>query len=94
MNILTFLKDYWTQIVFFVGIIGILYKFIKSMIEAVKCLLRNDILQIYNDCKDTKKITRYQLQAIDLSYSLYHKLKGNSFVDDIYKIVHEFELID
>lgn len=93
MNILQFLKDYWTQIVFFIGgaagFIGIL----KANKEATKCSLRNDILQIYNECKDKREISLYQLDAISLSYELYKKLKGNSFVEEIYNEIKTFKKI-
>ena len=36
----------------------------KAMIEATKCSLRNDILEIYDRCKDSKKITKWQLESI------------------------------
>lgn len=71
-----------------------LFIFAKSILEGIKCSLRNDILDIYDRCKDKKQITHYQLQSIQYSYHLYKKLKGNSFVDDIMKRVEGFELID
>lgn len=89
MNILHFIKDYWTQIVFLIAIIF----FIINWIKATKCSLRNDILQIYDQCKESKEISLYQLEAISLSYELYKKLKGNSFVESIYKEVQNYKKI-
>lgn len=94
MNILEIIKNYWAQILFICTLIFAGLKFAKAMIEATKCSLRNDILSIYDRCKDTKKITKYQLESIEYSYVQYKALKGNSFVDAIYNKVHEFELID
>lgn len=94
IQILDFLKEYWVLITFFVGEISALLIFAKVIIEAIKCLLRNDILNIYDRCKDTKKITRYQLQSVHLSYAIYKKLKGNSFIDEIMEEIKDFELID
>jgi len=91
---LEFIKTYWAQILFIGGFLVALYKFAKAMLEATKCSLRNDILSIYDRCKDTKKITKYQLESIEYSYVQYKALKGNSFVDAIYTKVHSFELID
>ena len=93
MVILKFLKEYWVLITFFVGEIGALIVFAIYIIGAVKCLLRNDILAIYDKCKENKKITRYQLQSTHLSYSIYKKLKGNSFVDEIMEEIKEFEMV-
>lgn len=93
-EILGFLKEYWVLITFFVGEIGALLIFAKYVVQAVKCLLRNDILYIYDKCKETKKITRYQLQSVLLSYTIYKKLKGNSFIDEIIEIIKSFEIVD
>lgn len=89
-----FIKEYWTQIIFVFGFFICLCKFLLAMIEATKCSLRNDILEIYDRCKDNKKITHYQLESIQYSSELYFKLKGNSFVRDVVDRVKQFELID
>lgn len=94
MEILKFLKEYWVLITFFIGEIGALLIFAKYFIDAVKCLLRNDILGIYDKCKKDKKITRYQLQSVHLSYAIYKKLKGNSFIDEIMEEIKDFEIVD
>lgn len=90
---INFIKDYWTQIVFLFGLITSFIQLRKASNEATKCSLRNDILQIYEQCKDTKEITLYQFEAISLSCELYKKLKGNSFVEAIYKEVQTFKKI-
>lgn len=94
MEIIDFLKEYWVLIMFFVGEIGALIIFARSILEGTKCSLRNDILDIYDRCKDDKRISHYQLQSIQYSYELYKKLKGNSFVDNILERVKNFEVID
>jgi hypothetical protein len=94
VEILDFLKEYWVIIVFFIGEIGVVWAFIQSIKKGIKCTLRNDILDIYDRCKDKQEITRYQLQSIKYSYEVYKKLKGNSFVDDIVKKVNNFKEID
>ena len=94
MQILDFIKNYWVQILFVCTLVIAMIKFVKAMIEATKCSLRNDILSIYDRCKEKKQITKYQLESIEYSYVQYKALKGNSFVDAIYKKVHTFELID
>ena len=94
MEILNFLKEYWVLITFFVAEIGALIVFVKSIQNGTKCSLRNDILDIYDRCKDKKQITLYQLESIKYSYELYQKLKGNSFVESIVEKVETFEVID
>lgn len=89
-----FIKTYWVQITFVCTILIAMYKFASAMIEATKCSLRNDILDIYDRCKDEKKITMYQKQSIAYSYEQYKALKGNSFVEDIVNKVKTFEVVD
>ena len=94
MEILDFFKEYWLIITFFVGEIGVLYGFVVNINKSTKCTLRNDILDIYDRCKEKGKITHYQLQSMMYSYDRYKKLKGNSFVDEIIERVQDFELLD
>jgi hypothetical protein len=93
LEVINFIKEYWVMISFFVGEILALLVFAKYVVDAVKCLLRNDILNIYDRCKDKKQITRYQLQSVHLSYAIYKTLKGNSFIDEIMEEIKEFEII-
>ena len=93
MKFLVFIKDYWVQIVFLFGVISTVIVQIKSSRDATKCSLRNDILDIYERCKPTKSITLYQLEAVELSFKLYQKLKGNSFVQEIVKEMRTFKKI-
>ena len=94
MVILNFIKEYWVLITAFLGELAVLWAFMLNIFESIKCTLRNDILDIYDRCKEDKKITRYQLQSIMQSYERYKKLKGNSFVDEIVERVQRFEEID
>ena len=94
MDILKFIKDYWVQIVFLASVLWAMMVFCKAMIDSMKCSLRNDILDIYDRCKDKKQITHYQLESIKYSFDLYKRLKGNSFVADVVKRVNNFELVD
>lgn len=90
---LDFIKDYWTQIIF---IFGLAIGFIKLELayrEGTKCSLRNDILGIYNQYKEKKEIPLYDFEALSLSYGLYKKYKGNSFVDSIYQEIQTYKKI-
>lgn len=94
MEILDFLKEYWVLITFFITEIGALIVFALYVFAAVKCLLRNDILNIYDRNKKAKTITKYELQSVLLSYKIYKKLKGNSFVDEIMEEIKKFTIVD
>ena len=56
MDLLYFIKEYWVIITFLLGILTTLIVFIKSMIDATKCSLRNYILTIYDRCKKRKDL--------------------------------------
>ena len=94
MGIIETIKEYWLLITFFVGEIGLVWMFVRSIIEGIKCSLRNDILEIYDKCKENQEVTKYQLQSITFSYDVYKKLRGNSFVDEIMKEVKTYKIID
>ena len=63
-------------------------------VESIKCLLRNDMLSIYDKCSKDCEITKYQLQSFSYMYKQYKSMNGNSFIDDINEQVHKFNLID
>lgn len=94
MAFLNFLKTYWVLITFLVSEIGAIVIFANTIIKGIKCSLRNDILEIYDRCKEHKEISHYQLESIEYSYELYKKLKGNSFVKEIITRIKSFDIID
>lgn len=94
MDIVKIIKDYWVQIGFVIGLIGSVYAIIKNNNEAVKCSLRNDMLEIWDKCKDEKKITKYQLESFMASRDLYYKKRGDGFIHSIDKKIQDFEIKD
>lgn len=95
MQILEIIKNYWVLITFVVGGVSTFFMFVFYMIQAVKCSLRNDILDIYDRAVARgKRITHYELEALTHSADVYFKLKGNSFVKALMEKVKSFEIID
>lgn len=95
MQIIDIIKEYWVLITFIAGVLIALATFIFYIIQAVKCSLRNDILDIYDRAESKgKKITHYELEAIMHSADVYFKLRGNSFVEALIEKVKKFEIID
>ena len=62
-------------------------------IQGIKCLLRSEMLRTYYHNKDIKKIRQYELENFIMLYKAYKALKGNSFIDKIYKEVMSWEVI-
>ena len=94
MEIIDIIKNYWILITFAFSVLSAFLMFILAMIQAVKCSLRNDILDIYDRCKELGQVSYWQLDSIEHSYKIYKVLRGNSFVEDLVKKVRTFELVD
>lgn len=94
MEVINFIENHWKLISFLVTEIGFLIVFGFAVIQALKCMLRNDILAIYDRCKDQKQITKWQFESIENSYKLYRFFKGNSFIENLVERVEEFEIVD
>lgn len=62
--------------------------------EALKCLLRNDILEIYEHYKKEKRITKYAFDNVGLMYNQYKNRHGNTFVDTIFEQMKTWEIYD
>ena len=62
-------------------------------IQGIKCLLRSEMVSTYYNYKDVKKIRQYELENFIKLYKAYKALKGNSFIDKLYKEVMTWEVI-
>ena len=69
-------------------VVAILY-----LLNGLKCLLRSEMLRIYYRHNDTEQIRQYELENFVFLYKAYKALKGNSFIDKIYKDVMSWEVI-
>ena len=75
---------------------GMLVPFIVCLIKIIngmKCQLRHDMLEIYYHNKDTEVIRQYEYENFVMLYESYKALRGNSFIDKIYKEVQTWEII-
>lgn len=66
---------------------------IVCLTNGMRCLLRSDMLQIYYRHKKEKQIRQYELENFVYLYKAYKALKGNSFIDKIYREVMSWEVI-
>lgn len=67
-------------------------KWCKNITEGERCHLRSDMLHTYYRHKDTQHIRQYERENFDKLYAAYKALRGNSFIDDIYKEVKSWEV--
>lgn len=70
-----------------------LFLFIYNLCNGMRCQLRSDMLHTYYTNKDSKKIRQYELENFVYLYKAYKSLKGNSFIDKIYREVMTWEVI-
>lgn len=70
-----------------------LFVLIKKLIEGEKCQLRSDMLRIYYAHLEEKIIRQYEYENFVKLYEAYKALKGNSFIDKIYKEVKTWQII-
>ena len=66
---------------------------IFNLINGMRCQLRSDMLRIYYANKDTGIIRQYELENFIYLYKAYKALRGNSFIDKIYKEVMTWEVV-
>lgn len=66
---------------------------IRKIADGTRCQLRSEMLRIYYHHKDSEKIRQYELENFVMLYEAYKSLKGNSFIDKIYKEVMSWEVI-
>lgn len=92
--------DKLTLLVTLIGEIGVLLGVVTPVIISVrkisngtKCQLRSDMLGIYYRHREHGCIHQYEFENFILLYEAYKALKGNSFIDKIFKEVQSWEII-
>lgn len=66
---------------------------VRKIKEGMKCQLRSEMLQIYYHNHERGKIRQYEYENFIMLYEAYKALKGNSFIDKIYKEMQGLEII-
>lgn len=61
--------------------------------EGERCLLRSEMLRIYYQYLDSKKIRQYEFENFIKLYQAYKALGGNSFIDEIYQEVTTWTVV-
>ena len=90
----------FTTIVTLIGEIGVLLGVIVPVIISVqkiangtRCQLRSEMLRIYYHHRESGQIRQYEYENFVMLYEAYKALKGNSFIDKIYKEVQTWEIV-
>ena len=62
---------------------------VQKLKESERCVLRTNILRIYNKYLPTGEIPAYEFETLSKDYHSYKELEGNTFVDDIWNIMSQ-----
>lgn len=82
-----------TEIATLFGIVISHHKDKKKSVNGIRCLLRSEMLRIYYNHREQGKIRQYEYENFVYLYEAYKEIKGNSFIDKIYKELQEWEVI-
>jgi hypothetical protein len=77
-------------------LLGVIIPIIVCMVKianGTKCQLRSEMLRIYYHHREKEVIRQYEFENFVLLYEAYKALKGNSFIDKIYKEVSSWEIV-
>lgn len=93
MNQLATITTLIAEIGVLLGVIIPVIVWIRKIANGQKCQLRHDMLQIYYRHNETGIIRQYEYENFVFLYEAYKALKGNSFIDKIYKEVQTWEIV-
>lgn len=82
-----------TEISVLIGVIVPVISTMRKISNGTKCQLRSEMLRIYYHHRETGVIRQYEYENFVFLYEAYKALKGNSFIDKIYREVQTWEII-
>lgn len=82
-----------TEIGVLLGVIIPVIVLIIKIVKAARCQLRSEMLRTYYHNRERGEIRQYEYENFVMLYEAYKALKGNSFIDKIYKEVQSWEII-
>ncbi len=93
MDKITFIANLITEISIILGVVIPIIVWILLIVRAIRCILRTEMLRIYYRHSDDGKIRQYEYENFVKLYGAYKALRGNSFIDKIYKEIQTWEVI-
>lgn len=82
-----------TEISVLLGVIIPVIANMRKISNGTKCQLRSEMLRIYYHNHERERIRQYEYENFVMLYEAYKALKGNSFIDKIYKEVQTWEIV-
>ena len=64
----------------------------EKICDGQKCQLRTDMMRTYYKNRDAKKLRQYEAENFVKMYQAYKAMGGNSFIDEIYNHVTQWDV--
>lgn len=93
MSNISWLATFIGEITVLLGVIIPVIAWIRKLSDGMRCQLRSEMLRIYYHNRERQIIRQYEKENFVFLYNAYKALKGNSFIDDIYKEVRTWEVV-
>ena len=65
----------------------------KKLAAGARCQLRSEMLRIYYHNREAGIIRQFEYENFVMLYEAYKALKGNSFIDKIYRELQSWEIV-
>lgn len=75
------------------GVVTPLIVSVRKISNGTRCQLRSEMLRIYYNHREKGIIRQYEFENFMMLYEAYKALKGNSFIDKIYREVLEWQVV-
>lgn len=90
---LTTVATLLTEIGILLGVVVPIIIWTLKIANGQKCQLRSEMLRTYYKRREAGKIRQYEYENFVYCYEAYKALRGNSFIDKIYKEIQTWEIV-
>ena len=90
---LTAIATLVTEIAILLGVVTPVVVSVRKISNGTKCQLRSEMLRIYYRHREAGEIRQYEYENFVMLYEAYKALKGNSFIDKIYRELQDWEIV-
>lgn len=81
------------ELIALIGMLIPVFTKMRQISNGTKCQLRSEMLNIYYRNVESKEIRQYEYENFVFLYEAYKALRGNSFIDKIYKEVQSWKIV-
>lgn len=93
MEYITLAATFVGEVLVLLGVLIPVIVWVRKIGDGTRCQLRSEMLRIYYHNRERQAIRQYEYENFVYLYEAYKALKGNSFIDKIYKEVQTWEVV-